>query len=211
MLGVEGAGWLEGGVWEGRLFAFKGPEYRRAWALNRSGRGQSETGRRGARGHAYGRLSRAFRSSAWCSPQNSVEEPPDEWPSYWDGGPGSPRGSRSRRLAPPASNAPGCLRARRGVGLPRPKVPRTPRRRNGAASRAAPTRTAGRGRTRTVIPGSEIKCSFFCTQRGGWGLRGTPSGKRWPMRRTFSKRKDKTGNPTALLSFHGKFEFLAAV
>ena len=125
MLGVEGAGWLEGGVWEGRLFAFKGPEYRRAWALNRSGRGQSETGRRGARGHAYGRLSRAFRSSAWCSLQNSVEEPPDEWPSYWDGGPGSPRGSRSRRLAPqratlPAVCARGGARGSLGPRCPEP-------------------------------------------------------------------------------------------
>ena len=117
-MGVEGAGWLEGGVWEGRLFAFKGPEYRRAWALNRSGRGQSETGRRGARGHAYGRLSRAFRSSAWCSLQNSVEEPPDEWPSYWDGGPGSPRGSRSRRLAPPSEQRSWLFARKEGRGAP---------------------------------------------------------------------------------------------
>ena len=85
-------------------------------------------------------------------------------------GPRVPAGLQISQTRPAASNAPGCLRARRGAGLPRPQVPRTPRRRNGAASRAAPTRTAGRGRTRTVIPGSEIKCSFFCTRRGGWGL-----------------------------------------
>lgn len=52
----------------------------------------------------------------------------DEWPSYWDGGPGSPRGSRSRRLAPQRATLPAVC-ARGGARSLGSQVPPNPRRR----------------------------------------------------------------------------------
>ena len=49
-------------------------------------------------------------------------------------------------------------------GAPNPSAAKWSRKQGGTHE------DCGAGRTRTVIPGSEIKCSFFCTRRGGWGL-----------------------------------------
>lgn len=126
-------------------------------------------------------------------------------------GPRVPAELRVTRTPLAAWGARSLSRPKWGAGLPRPWVPGIPRRPERAESRATPTRAAGPRRTWTICPGSERKCSFFFTQRGVCGLRGTLHGKKWPVARTLPRRAGKTRNPTTLLCYHEKSQSLAAI